>query len=1201
MEIVLRIPLLLQLLSVSHGNDVRSGISAGCETPQYLSLGKMGIIKCIFQDFYSIFWYNSTDSETKTPLVALKGTTKSGDGYLSGKFDVLLNGSFIIDTVSEQNDHFYRVLVVHNKEGVDYETHDIRVYVTVMSQQYHPYIDICGRKPFCFVQLTKDYKLGCSVTGTRPAANLAWILRDASGDQNISLDLTVSFHNTLYKTESKTLTHFEGATFSVLLVCKVFGPPNIISVSESMVLVENMNMEYPYMEEQMRHVKIGEPLKLSPVGSVRFIAWKKKSADGVWTSVLNVYFGGQIYSKIYLNEYTFYNDGSLLVSHVGIDTEGTYMCVYNDDEKDSIEVFKVIVFDDTQSDFSSVWIILVVLVLIIVMVVGSAIYILRKWKERQKRNTSPAQTPEKESLLPDSEQPSTVDKKVPEQTHKETQNLPLEKSPVSAEKTCDDGSFKMDNTDSSMIAETSQTRPSHTEDENKGMEVLEMQPQQLKDPKPSTKVEAMQSATEEPETETRDKATVQPQPEKERENTTPTIPSPAEEGEHGEHNQTNGTEENPADEVLPEKVLASEEKGKMLEEELLVEYKSMYKLLPRPGTSEEKCGVNEFFVHLPLDFSKRSGSASTAIKFVQQVPTHHHIFENEATKSTRYILTGKQGYGKTTLALQMACEWCEKREQTYMKNYKIFILLNLAALKSFDSLKQVIKRVLLSKSQLSEEDIQEAIENYSKGLIVMLGYHKFHDDKEQEDSEFAKIVTGKSLSNFDVMLITTSSGIPQYMDFDVPVIELKGFEEETQMKYIQKRLGDRMPSVADDMREAFKKNPALQEICHIPMFFTFYVEIYKQQNAEENISKLRKTVLQSVTEFVQKVLFSLEAPVKNMRQKEKYDKIKETLEIKAFDGLSTSSSRKICWDIEDIASDPVEIDFCKGSGFLVFDEVGRTSQKTSHGKIAFRHSIFLEWYAAKSQLATNSINNSKPGTWAKVFSNSSPFLKYFLFGLHKNSSNLSLLIIDLEKNQKEVPMICFLELQATALKKKMTEKFIEIFLGKCIEFCKNDSKLYQSSASLFLGAISEKKEVAVSMNITDCLKCDDCSEEHLSLESGVKIQNLPVLTKLDITLTGQVLEGAKAVPILEYASKCHERLHVKFQSCFLAESYVDESLLEKLSEAKVKVEWAPGIRGKAALILNHETGRWEEKNGSTEITPERYKDMEQKFKQKIKK
>ena len=76
----------------------------------------------------AVYWYDTLDSNTKSPVLYYYIPDKSGTGFDSGEYDVHSNGSLIIQNVSLSHDHFFRALVMYSDFNQDC-TEDIRVIV----------------------------------------------------------------------------------------------------------------------------------------------------------------------------------------------------------------------------------------------------------------------------------------------------------------------------------------------------------------------------------------------------------------------------------------------------------------------------------------------------------------------------------------------------------------------------------------------------------------------------------------------------------------------------------------------------------------------------------------------------------------------------------------------------------------------------------------------------------------------------------------------------------------------------------------------------------------------------------------------------------------------------------------------------------------------------------------------------------------
>lgn len=332
------------VLAASKGNE-----PGGCDTPQYLNVGRMGIINCSFTEhFYGVYWYNSLDSATTYPLLSFQESEKSGDGYISGQFDVLPNGSLVIKNVSFENDHMFRVILLKTKED-DSTIHDVRLYVTVRSSQPYPYIDVCGKEPFCFVKFSRHNIVACAVNGTRPGVDISWKVHNESGFWELPIQKSVLPDGNLFSTTAKISTDFELLSTIEHLVCTVVNPSNILAHDQSHLFLESTEKKYSSEESIKSNVQRGTRFSLNcSVKNQKYIIWKRKFSDDKWKTIAHVFFGDQVYAKTYSEYYSLDKSGSLVVPFAHIFNEGFHMCIYNEH---SVKSFDVTVYVSPQPPY----------------------------------------------------------------------------------------------------------------------------------------------------------------------------------------------------------------------------------------------------------------------------------------------------------------------------------------------------------------------------------------------------------------------------------------------------------------------------------------------------------------------------------------------------------------------------------------------------------------------------------------------------------------------------------------------------------------------------------------------------------------------------------------------------------------------------------------------------------------------------------
>ncbi|PIK41215.1 hypothetical protein BSL78_21922 [Apostichopus japonicus] len=161
-----------------------------CPSPQYLQLGKKGVISCNYPGgFYGAFWYKSNKlTSNDRSFISLREGMIIGPGHDSGEYGVLPDGSLMINQVSTQHNHVFAVSTLATTDDdpiVEY------VHIVVYDKPREPYPTIdatgCDQKSLCFLELNAASSLKCSVLRVGAVLDdLSWKLRTSSGDEQIS-------------------------------------------------------------------------------------------------------------------------------------------------------------------------------------------------------------------------------------------------------------------------------------------------------------------------------------------------------------------------------------------------------------------------------------------------------------------------------------------------------------------------------------------------------------------------------------------------------------------------------------------------------------------------------------------------------------------------------------------------------------------------------------------------------------------------------------------------------------------------------------------------------------------------------------------------------------------------------------------------------------------------------------------------------
>lgn len=114
------------------------GYRRGCESPQYLEIGKAETILCSFkEDFDSINWYFNLDVTDGPPTVSYENQIVRGEGVETGEFDIREDGSLIINNVSIKHETRFTVYEVETADHLPIR-HDVDIvtigkYIIILS------------------------------------------------------------------------------------------------------------------------------------------------------------------------------------------------------------------------------------------------------------------------------------------------------------------------------------------------------------------------------------------------------------------------------------------------------------------------------------------------------------------------------------------------------------------------------------------------------------------------------------------------------------------------------------------------------------------------------------------------------------------------------------------------------------------------------------------------------------------------------------------------------------------------------------------------------------------------------------------------------------------------------------------------------------------------------------------------------------
>lgn len=386
------------------------------------------------------------------------------------------------------------------------------------------------------------------------------------------------------------------------------------------------------------------------------------------------------------------------------------------------------------------------------------------------------------------------------------------------------------------------------------------------------------------------------------------------------------------------------------------EIKSRYEILyhsvqPIPYVKDRMYSIDKVFVESGVEYLVTSTDASVSENW-KQLHSHHELVGENVTSSSRAIIEGNPGYGKSTIALQLVYDWCNSVSKSPLRSIKLLVFLRLRQLGGISSIYEAIRRFLLPKdSKLNDDEIKHIIEKCSSVVLLLDGYDEYLE-RYVKDNYISRIIKKDIFVKTIVLLTTRSSCLPIDRAPQTCRVRLTGFEESARDEYIRKAVVGDNDVAFETIKSKLQENPVLGEICEVPLFFVMFAHITHENKNLPTFS--------SVTEFFQFMMKCLHG---HMRNKSKMENAEEFLYLEsnhtqldaiAFKALK-EENQLIAWTRKKLKNQlgKAAYDYYVKMGILIEEEDPDISQDlTLHNdtesttEVRFYHKLFQEWYAA---------------------------------------------------------------------------------------------------------------------------------------------------------------------------------------------------------------------------------------------------------------
>ncbi|KAJ8048866.1 hypothetical protein HOLleu_01351 [Holothuria leucospilota] len=325
----------------------------------------------------------------------------------------------------------------------------------------------------------------------------------------------------------------------------------------------------------------------------------------------------------------------------------------------------------------------------------------------------------------------------------------------------------------------------------------------------------------------------------------------------------------------------------------------------------------------------------------QTIGPYKTIFTDLRARSKRRILEGKTGFGKSTLAFQMAHDWCLNKIPSPLSKFEVLLLLQLQPEDMFSPIMKGLKRSVLPKDcPLRWNDIESVLQKYS-ALMVLDGYNIDEDRQSEKSCDVMNIMNRKMLKNVDVIMACTV--VPKECLKNTKRLRMTGFDDKARDEYVRKAITSDYSDVMSIIEQQFSENPVLKSFSQAPFFFAIIAHMCEETKTFE-IFKTTKDFFKLFSDCFYRHTRK-HSHNEDMQMYCQSDDDDSKLEKIAFKGLC-ENDECIVWDREELENEIGQECYNRFVRTGILAEETFVEKRTYKTEVQFAHKLLCDWHAA---------------------------------------------------------------------------------------------------------------------------------------------------------------------------------------------------------------------------------------------------------------
>ncbi|XP_071831913.1 uncharacterized protein [Apostichopus japonicus] len=574
--------------------------------------------------------------------------------------------------------------------------------------------------------------------------------------------------------------------------------------------------------------------------------------------------------------------------------------------------------------------------------------------------------------------------------------------------------------------------------------------------------------------------------------------------------------------------MSLEDKKETMIRALKWKYKRRYEAVhPIPYMREKHFSVNQVFIDTGVEVCLTETPHQGASIPWEPLESYKEIFGDRRMQAKRLVIEGEPGYGKSTLTMQLAYDWCNKIKDSPIHKVDILIILQLRQLSSQTSIPRAIKLYLLPRADITVKDIESILLRYHV-KILLDGYDEYLEhDLGVGLRPVDMVIVGKHLKNIDVAITTRYQ--PKELAPGTKIVKLTGFDAKAREEYIRKGI-DADDTKLKEIQTQLEDNVVLRDFCEVPLIFVMFAHVAEEKKYYfrdyNSVTGLFRFLVSCFHDHMRNKL--TDANVNNLYR---FENDHARLDYIAFSTLS-EKGHQTKWEkkqLSEALTEELYNRYVQLGSFIEEEVVLDLDDSTSRiTEVRFYHDIVCEWYAAHylAFLAskpetkfTSTAGHHSPQEDLVSLNMLNPFNFQYVFrfacGLRPESGDKIIDYLRSIPGGEKFAILCSLE-QNT----KESLKTVRTLCSDTVSFSDKDSQLSQRSLALLLKIASTHKVPIECLSLEKCLTADEDGTSYLKGENRlpflqVKKMKIEKSTQISVEDMERILAYARQSEIIK--------------------------------------------------------------------------------------